>query len=282
MAGPTLPITTGVAETELVVRGGYLKAPEVFTQLKLVDGSKFMYLVKSSHQLSKFLSREATHKRPLAKTDVFERLQKLRDDRYRAFLVGEGDGPGAPTEADPCEQLCLDSIVATSPAKLPPRRLLSSLRQQVPSQAEVVMPRQGQEPWRVTVLLERATKAVAIEATSANLHALFELVDNDLTCNVTRRKRYGADATSRPIPHGPKECRKYAVGRKWVTKIREGGPDGAKPRVRTLVRLRSDEHRAAAPAKLPRRRKAMACGSAEMVQPPAMLGAVLAGDCLDV
>ena len=46
-----------VEESELVLRGGYLKHPVVATGLKVVGGRKYVYLTKNNRILSNFLTK---------------------------------------------------------------------------------------------------------------------------------------------------------------------------------------------------------------------------------
>ena len=70
-----------VEETEMVLRGGYLRGPVVATGLRCVDGRMYMYLAKSSLFLCNFLAVELARKKPLAKSFVFERIAQARNDK---------------------------------------------------------------------------------------------------------------------------------------------------------------------------------------------------------
>ena len=266
----SVPITLGVdVSTEMVVRGGYLKSPVVVRGLKEVEGKKFLYLTKSSVFLSRFLSKDPPRKRPLAKTAIFETIAKIRDSKYRSFLAvaaatGQEVVPSAtalvPAGAvvDPCDALGLEEDVPereVKPEKLSKKRLHKKDKVAVPPVAAVCYDSPGQNSWTFNVLMEAASKSPAIEATSQNLNFLFMLVDDDVSNGHTRRARYGAaTASQRPAPRGPPERRSYAVGTKWVTKIREGpepGDDTPK-KLRTLKRRRTGD--AGTPPHVPRPR----------------------------
>ena len=116
--------------------------------------------------------------------------------------------------------------------------------------AEISLTREGQSDLKLWVLMEPASKAPAIEPSMDNLQALFDLVDNEITYGTVHRAKYGA-ATShlRPKPRGPKGAREYAVGNRWVTKVKMPSSPAAtslaqtspsKP-FKTMKRRRSDD-----------------------------------------
>ena len=59
-----------IDETELVLRGGYLKSPVVATGLKVVGGKKYIYLTKNNRILNNFLKGKLNSKNPLQALDV--------------------------------------------------------------------------------------------------------------------------------------------------------------------------------------------------------------------
>jgi len=241
-------VRTGVSDAELVLRGGYVKKPIVLTQLRTLAGKQFLYLTKQSTQLSSFLCKERVNKHPLAKTFVFERLAKARDDVYKKLMSAGGDTlPVAPASQKPDEQdqLGLDDLNATATSlqdsgKKRPRK---KDRIQIAPTATIELPMLGGNPWEVIMLMEPANKSPAIEATEANLQQLFDIVNDEIEHGQVRRPKYGIEsAGSRPPPRGPRGERQYAVGQKWVTKIRahaaqDPGPGDKK--LRTLTRRRS-------------------------------------------
>jgi len=254
-------VATGLASSEMIVRGGYLKGPIVLQRLKEVAGKKFMYLTKTgggSVALTRFLSKEPPRKRPLAKTNVFENIAKLRDAKFRAFSassaatcpeVAKATGPAATgQEGDACDALGLeeDSVEALDQPKAMMRskkRLHKKDKVAVPPSAEVCYERPGQPPWTFHVLLEGAARCPTMEATQPNLQMLLTLVDDDITHGATRRAKHGvATASTRPPPRGEPGRRSYAVGRKWVTKITAPGPEAGTPKkIRTLKKRRTGD-----------------------------------------
>ena len=273
-----------VPEVEVVIRGGYLKAPVVATGLKNVGGRMYMYLVKSSPLLCSFLTKETARTKPLSKTLMFERIAAARDAKYKELLLVEAGLQPPPvaetavaTGLDPCEILGMDidpaddlnmdakpKPVATGPAKKTKRVSKKSRTVMTPA-AEICLPRDGQPDLKLWVLMEPASKAPAIEPSQENLQALFDLVDNEITYGSVHRPKYGA-ATShlRPKPRGPKDAREYAVGNRWVTKVKipvaaaatSLGQTSPSKTVKTIKRRRSDDT-----AEPPLRRKATRASS---------------------
>ena len=254
-----------VTDTEMVIRGGYLRGPVVATGLRVVDGRTYMYLVKSSLLLNNFFAVQPARKKPLAKCLMFERIAQARNDKYKALVKGSsGAHPGAALAAtgpnvvtDPCDLLDMDldpmgdlGIDAGPPppggepkgerSKKAPR-YHKKARTAVSPAAEISVPLSGRPDWKVWVLMEVANKAPAIEATEDNMQLLFDVIDNEVQFGGIRRPRHGSEtAGSRPKPRGPREKREYAVGRRWVTKIPVGEAPPTK-KFKTLKRRRSGE-----------------------------------------
>ena len=147
------------------------------------------------------------------------------------------------------------------------RKTAKMLKKLLPAAAQVsVDVGGGGSPWEPWVLMDVASKAVAVEASAANFEVLHDVVQSELAAGTVKRTRYGA-STVRPQPKGPAHARQYAVGRTWVTKIRksngeavakvrpevdrEGGrrPYDQSLNVRTLKRFRTDEAPLPHPAK---------------------------------
>jgi hypothetical protein len=266
---PYVPVSVGCQTSEIVVRGGYLKEPRVFTRLQCVNGKAFLMLWKSSRELVAFLSNEPAFKRPLSKTLVFETLASLRHEACRKLLAERAApvqveaAPGASTD-DFALSLGLDSGSAaimdeagpaladvaeesgTKRRKRLRREREKLIRRQMPATVEVEYPRDGREPWRVLMLAAGGNVAPAIEATAANLQTLFELVDVQILGGDVRRSRFGAGCEEpKKGPHGPQAQRSYWISslRRWVTKIPAENIEGKpyKRRFRTLTRRSSDE-----------------------------------------
>ena len=258
-----------VPDVEVVIRGGYLKGPEVATGLKHVGGRMYMYLVKSNPLLCSFLTKGASRTKPLAKTLMFERIAAARDAKYKELLLVEAGLQPPPaalaaeaTGRDPCDTLGLDIDPAddlqvdAKPADAPTgpskktKRVSKKARTVMTPSAEICLTRDGQPDLKLWVLMEPASKAPAIEPSKENLQALFDLVDNEITYGGVHRAKYGA-ATGhlRPKPRGPPGARQYAVNDRWVTKLKLPAPEAAtslgqtspSKSFRTIKRRRSED-----------------------------------------
>ena len=258
-----------IDETELVLRGGYLKSPVVATGLKVVGGKKYIYLTKNNRILSNFFTKGKLNKKPLSKSLMFERLAAARDAMFKELAKEVATGSVetvVATGRDLCEDLGIDEAPAdgmgvdAKPAVAanctPKKRIRKKARTVMPPAAEVALPRDGQSDLKVWVLMESASRAPAMEATQDNLQAMFDLVDNEISYGGVQRLRHGAGTSHmRPKPRGPMHAREYAVGRRWVVKIKpqaenatassaDAATSPSKP-VRTLKKRRSDEMQAA-------------------------------------
>ena len=253
-----------VKDTEMVIRGGYLRGPVVATGLRVVDGRMYIYLVKSSLLLCNFFAVQPARKKPLAKCLMFERIAQARNDKYKALVKSMCGHPGTALAAtvqnvvtDPCDLLDMDlgpmddlGIDAGPPlpggepkgersTKAP--RYRKKQRNAVSPAAEISVPLSGRPAWKVWVLMEGAKKAPAIEATVDNMQLLFDVIDNEIQFGGIRRPRFGSETeSSRPKPRGPREKREYAAGRRWLTKIPVGEASPTK-KFKTLKRRRSGE-----------------------------------------
>ena len=166
-----------VPEVEVVIRGGYLKAPVVATGLKNVGGRMYMYLVKSSPLLCSFLTKETARTKPLSKTLMFERIAAARDAKYKELLLVEAGMQAPPaaeiavaTGLDLCDTLGMDNdtaeglnidttpkAAATGPTKKKQRISKKSRTIMTPS-TQISLPREGQSDWKFWVLMEPAIR----------------------------------------------------------------------------------------------------------------------------
>jgi hypothetical protein len=80
----------------------HLKLPVFLTDRKEVDGKTFIKMIKVDWKIGRMLiGGFVKNTRPLAKTDVIERLTKLRDDNFALALGGAGvDMNNAPQHDD--------------------------------------------------------------------------------------------------------------------------------------------------------------------------------------
>lgn len=252
-------IRMGLLPSEIVVRGGGLSQPVIVENVRVIQGRQFVSLKASSSWLCRFLSGQGTSSRPLVKTNSLDRLAALRNARFSELLNEAAKDVSPPADDDLSGKLGLDDDdndhagdqagaaegssqeqkhpgKQKSPAK-PPRKTMMA---QMPPWAEVKVVA-GDFEWVPILVMEGATKAPSMEATAANFRNLYQFVTGDLAEGLGQRvrERHGA-GKHRPEPRGSMDERMYAVGRCWVTKIKETTPDGKK-HLRTLKRLRSDE-----------------------------------------
>ena len=130
---------------------------------------------------------------------------------------------------------------------------------QLPRTIELTMDHDVLPTWTPLALVEGATKAVAMEASSHNLQQLFLRVDHELThgCQANSRADVALGSSMRRAPRGEKGAREYFVRGRWVTKLKVPGarqPDGRSraPVFRTLAHRRTnpvEDHPAAARAR---------------------------------
>ena len=93
---PSHAPSVGLAEDEVVLRGGFLKAPVVIGGCRLVHGATYFPLLKGDPVISNFLSPRPCDKRPLRGTRLPEELQKLRND----FILTMGVDPAERDSVD--------------------------------------------------------------------------------------------------------------------------------------------------------------------------------------
>ena len=174
----------------LVLEGGFLKKAEVFPAQCVVGGVIFVTLWKSDPVLTNFLTQDCVKNRPLAKTNLIERLQACRDAAVAAALEPDGPDRAEDAEADKAGSLDLDDeaeAVAASSRRRPKRRDFAMLP---PTLAVTVGTSDG--PWELRVHTQNATCAVAIEATPENLQRLWDETQKELRSERDRRSKWGA------------------------------------------------------------------------------------------
>ena len=144
--------------------------------------------------------------RPLANSSVIENLAAKRNEAFREILADEEDG-GEEAD-DPVDALGLDeeddvkmdnqkskkngiSNAKKARKYLPIRMKMLSRPSFLPVEVQGgFAPRGESSPWRPLVLLEVASTAPAMEATSENFQALFDLVASELADGLKKRERY--------------------------------------------------------------------------------------------
>lgn len=208
----------GLAEDEIVLRGGFLKSPAIYGGCTEVGGAMFMPLLKSDPVFSNFLSPRPCNKRPLRGTTVPEELQKLRNQ----FIVTKGEDQEADDYAKDL------GLGGEAPSKK--RRVYKDKAEKtLPPTVEVVYKKEGFADWRVRLKVDKWVRyAPAMEVTAENLQALFERVRADLEDGGVKRERFGGPVGAARQPKGPREKRRFWIGTKWLEKRRleeeeEGG-----------------------------------------------------------
>ena len=198
----------GLAEHEVVLRGGFLKAPVVIGGCRLVHGATYLPLLKGDPVISNFLSPRPCNKRPLRGTRLPEELQKLRNDFILTMCVD-------PAERAFAEDLALCGHVLSTKR----RRHTPTGESALPPTVVVVYKKDGFADWAVRVLVDRYIRmAPSIEVTTENLRELFDRVRADLQeGSIVCPRRGGAAGAKRP-PRGEPGCRRFWTGRRWLEK----------------------------------------------------------------
>ena len=254
---PSFPIQVGTEPSEIVLRGGFLTNPVVLNDCVEVDGTKFLYLWKTRTSLALFLNKRGAYARTLKTCRVFGRLAALRNSEYkkrqRAFgAAGEADKSVLemlqPVSADALDiDGAEEGDTGKSKGTRRLRRAVKVAKKLMPRAATVSYERPGQVPWEPSVLLELATKAVAMECTSDNFRILFDLVRHDMLDQETVGESAGnipkpAARLPRVLADGSRE---YFIRGRWVrkTKTASENPNAVadKRKFSCLVRRPSDE-----------------------------------------
>ena len=198
-------VRAGLRDTdpEVVLRGGHLDKPILLCNLTIVEGHKFVHLWKGCPILNKFLTGKSAMHRPLANSSAIENLAAKRNEAFREILADEEDG-GEEAD-DPVDALGLDEEddvmldknrkgqgkAAKRKKYLPIRMKMMSRPSFLPVEVQGGFAPSGESaPWRPLVLLEVASTAPAMEATSENFKALFDLVASELAEGLQKRERY--------------------------------------------------------------------------------------------
>ena len=263
---PTFPITVGLQPSEVVLRGGFLPAPHVLDSCVVVGGDKYLYLWKTSPVLASFLMGKAAARRPLKSCKIFLQMATLRNlehkIRTRAFAAAPESDLPTPVVGEAVDGLDIDGADQVSDNKTQGFRAswrankVAKLVLPKVVHIEVMIP--GREPWRPRVLLETATRAVAMECTAANFHTLFELVSHDLMDGGGgKASSSGGQAEPHKRPRTMSDgSREYFIRDRWVHKTRmpvqTAGVVADRRKFKCLVRRASEE------AAMPKQRRASA------------------------
>ena len=215
---PLLAPALGLAEDEIVLRGGFLKGPVIFGGCTQVGDAMFMPLLKSDILFSNFLSPRPCNKRPLEGTDVPEELQKLRNK----FILTKGEEQDG--GYDYVQDLGLGGEVTSKKRRVYKDKAEKTLPQTV----VVVLKKAGFPDWQVRLLVDKWVRyAPAMEVTAENLKALFERVRADLEDGEVKRERFGGPDGAERKPKGPREKRRFWLGNRWLEKRRMEHDGGA-------------------------------------------------------
>jgi hypothetical protein len=255
MAAERLPVMLGTLPTEIVIRGGHLKQPEMLKGLLIINERRFVPLIKANKVLSGFLAGVTPGKRPLARTLIIEKLAELRNTKHKELVAelrmpaGEDAAAIAPIANGPVDDLELDSPGVAPVALVPVDRksrakCLRFVGRQLPQIVVVSVERPDGTTWSPAVVLDRNPKAPAMECTAENLQALFDFVQADFEDGTLHRRPYGSDRppvvakAPRQYPDGSRE---YFVRGRWVRKTKLPPIPPANVRFKTLKRKSSDE-----------------------------------------
>ena len=251
----TFPVCVGLHSTELVLRGGSLKGPEVLAGLRVVDGKPFVYLQQSNTVLCRFLTGHPACFRPLAKTSVVEDLRRLRDEAF-STATNELIAASAPVPepAASVDDLGLEEATARDGGSNQPRvsgrwirQRRTAILKQVPRTMTVTCSRPGAAPWPVTLLSENGRSAPAMWATAENFDRLLELVRADIASGAYKRLPYpksGAPEGRRAPKRKPDGTKEYFIRGRWVAKKTVVAKDGrAKKQKKTKKQKKNKKRR---------------------------------------
>jgi hypothetical protein len=211
-----MAVRVGLAENEVVIRGGGLKGPTIFDDCEVVDGRVFVALRKKSPVLITFLTGKSSWKNStLTRTSTLDALAALRDKVRAKALI---DATKQSSEEDRSAVLLGEDFAAPT---LRPRTLKKRAVREVPGFAEVTLVRDGLSPWNVLVTLSAGNTAVAIEATQANMERLLEFVRREIEEGLPDEIKKPLKRPQHRTPRGPPGRRQYWRNdrERWVEKV---------------------------------------------------------------
>ena len=135
-----MAVALGLTPGELVVRGGHLLAPRVFTGVETINDRMYFPLRKTDHNMAALLCPGPLRGRPLANSDVFEKMIACRKKKY-GELIEALAVPDEPEEPDLADAMGLDA--PEEPAKrlrAPTRSNNKALKAQLPAVVEIEPP----------------------------------------------------------------------------------------------------------------------------------------------
>ena len=170
-------VHTGLDASEMVVRGGRLSEPSLFSNLIVgSDGKRFLRLWKTHEGLCRFLTGKGSWTSPLASTTVFETLRARRDERLQALAAAFFEGLEASAsgvegdEDDRMALLGIDEPTAFEPVQKGPPRAIKRMCKGAALQQLSATVSVGLEPGFDFLVLSEASSCVpAIELTASSL-----------------------------------------------------------------------------------------------------------------
>ena len=234
--------TTGVLDHQIVLRGGHLTKPHLFTDIAVVGDLKFIPMSKSSEGLCLYLTGKKPSAHPLKHVHVFDDMQKKMIEFCNvAIAKSMAKIAAARVRGDTSE---MDKIV--KPTMFKPKqgfgrshktRVLNAL----PEIGRVNMSMDGTE-WHPECMIRPGQINVAVHASIDNFIKLFEIVNRRLQAHKTLEDA-GVHTPTRKLrrtrsnphhPKGPPEAREvYIKSKGWVTVTHKDGvtpPKGSRTR----------------------------------------------------
>ena len=223
----------GLDASEMIVRGGRLSEPLMFSNLVVGgDGKRFLRFRKTHDGLCRFLTSKGSYTCPLASTMVFETLRARRDEQVQDLARSSFDGPPGMVpdeekgEDDPMARaMAIFEVAASEPVHRGPPRAIKRMRMSAFLQQSSATVTVGLEPGFEFVVFAEASHFVpAIEVTASSLWNLFQLVNRDLesTAKPPRRAKVRHQDGAGREPRGPHGKREYLGWEEAAV-----GPEGA-------------------------------------------------------
>ena len=226
-------VHTGLDASEMIVRGGRLSEPLMFSNLVVgSDGKRFLRLKKTHDGLCRFLTGKGSYTCPLASTMVFETLRARRDEQVQDLARSSFDGPPGIVpdeekgEDDPmAPAVAVFELAASGPVHRGPPRAIKRLRMSCLLQSSANITVGLESGLELVVLAEASHLAPAIEVTASSLWSLLRLVNRDLEsiAKPSRRAKVRVqegDGREPRGPRGPFRKREYwdQTKHRWVQK----------------------------------------------------------------
>ena len=284
-------VESDLHETEIVLTGGHLRSPVLLSGLLIINEKRFFNVQKWIPGFCLYLTGQNPNQSPLARARIFETMRgRLRDtcaklmQQLRDVLAG---GPKGATKvkADALMRSVCDDVagrdVVTRKRRSHKRPSCKGL---LPKYGTVEM-NEGTPPWSPTCLLTTEGGNVAMEVTTENFKALFDIVQGQIdkpgegsaaphTPTRTLRRRRSNPLYKQESPNGTK----YNVtGKGWLRCVKEEVATPGCSSGSTVKKRRKFTKVAGSPCgKLARASKAAA--EAREEAPPMSAGRILEAD----